>query len=38
MDDATRDALYSFQLDAGLPATGLLDARTAAKLAAAQGG
>ena len=38
MDDATRDALYSFQLDAGLPATGLLDARTAAKLAAVQGG
>jgi type VI secretion system secreted protein VgrG len=38
MDDATRDALYSFQLDAGLPATGVLDAATAGKLAAVQGG
>jgi type VI secretion system secreted protein VgrG len=37
LDDATRAALVSFQLDAGLPGTGRLDAATAAKLAAVQG-
>lgn len=38
LDDATRAALVSFQLDAGLPATGDLDEATAGKLAAVQGG
>ena len=37
LDEAARPALVSFQLDAGLPATGELDAQTAAKLAAVQG-
>lgn len=38
MDDTTRAALVSFQMDAGLPATGELDGATAGKLAAVQGG
>lgn len=36
-DDDTRKALASFQSDAGLPPTGLLDAPTAAKLAETHG-
>jgi type VI secretion system secreted protein VgrG len=37
LDDATRAALVSFQIDAGLSGTGALDEATAARLAAVQG-